>query len=155
MLLTQLTNAIHIPYSPRFLIAVVEPYVQELLNQNISRKFPTAIMILDFYSILLTLITYMLAVLNSIDRRADITSSNSVPSSYLIPLYIAGSYFAIREIVQILSFIHLGLIFASWFKRTTNWMEISLIIQIIFWTVVMDTGAFTLEFFQAGTALTL
>lgn len=112
-------------------------------------------MILDFYSILLTLITFILAVINSIDRRSDSTVSDSVPLSLLIPLYIAGSYFAIREIVQILSFIHLGLIFASWFKRTTNWMEIFLIIQVVFWTVVMDTGTMSLELFQAGTAMTL
>ncbi len=112
-------------------------------------------MILDFYSILATLITYIFAVINSIDRRADDNSSNSVPAVLLFPLYLAGTYFAIREIVQILSFIHLGLVFTSWFRRTTNWMEIFLIIQVLFWAIIMHTGALSLEFFQTGTALTL
>mmetsp|Transcript_19907 Transcript_19907/g.29820 ORF Transcript_19907/g.29820 Transcript_19907/m.29820 type:complete len:626 (-) Transcript_19907:125-2002(-) len=136
-------------------IAVVEPYVQGLLNENISKRFPTAIMMLDFYAIVATLATFMIAVINSIDRRSDDDSNDSIPMLLLHPLYIVGAYFAVREFVQILSFIHLGLFFSSWFKRGTNWIEISFIVQVIFWTVVMETGAMSLNFFQTGTTITL
>lgn len=163
-------------------VAVVEPYVQQLLNQKISQRFPTAIMMLDFYAIVALLVTYMIAVINCIDRRSDymnissmynnesneLNESNALnalnevnemndssPLLLLLPLYIVGAYFAVRECVQILSFIHLGLFFTSWFQRGTNWMEISLIVQVFFWTVVMETGAMSLEFFQTGTTITL
>jgi hypothetical protein len=135
--------------------AVVEPFVQELLNEKISKRFPTAIMILDFYSIVITLVTYIICVIESIDRRAENGTDDSMSMLSLLPLYIAGGYFAAREFIQILSFIHLGLFFSSWFKRATNWIEISLIVQVIFWTAVMEMGALTLDLFQTGTAITL
>ena len=139
-----------------FWAAVVEPFVQELLNEKISKRFPTAIMILDFYSIVITLVAYILAVIESINRRADNQYLDaSVPFLYLLPLYFVGVYFLLRECIQILSFLHLGLFLSSWLKRPTNWMEISLIFLIIFWTTVMERGALSIDFFQAGTSITL
>lgn len=55
-----------------YTVAVVKPFVQELLNEKISKRFPTAIMILDFYSIVITLVAYIVTVIESIDRRSDI-----------------------------------------------------------------------------------
>ena len=133
---------------------MVEPYVQEQLNIKISKKFPTAIMILDFYMIVITLGTFIKAVIDSIDNRAE-NSNGSDSKPILIFLYITCIYLAVREFVQVLSFIHLGLFFSSWFKRATNWMEISLIIQVLFWTIVIETGIMSMDHFRTGTAITL
>lgn len=134
---------------------MVEPFVQEILNKKISQRLPTAITILDFYCIVVTLVTYIFAVTDSIDRQSDIGTNGSVRLELLLPLYVAGGYFAIREFMQIISFIHLGLFFGLWFKRVTNWVEVFLIVQIIFWTFIMDMGTMPIKFFQTGTAITL
>lgn len=139
----------------QFYKAVVEPFVQELLNEKISERLPTAITILDFYLIVSTLIFYMFSVTDSIDRRSDDSDNKGVPFELLLPLYVTGGYFAIREFMQMISFIHLGLFFSSWFKRATNWMEISVIVQIFFWTVEMEIESMPLNFFQIGTSITL
>jgi len=64
--------------------AVVHPKVQELLNDKISRKIPTAVMMLDFSALLSVVITFGYVVIESIDLRADDTSTDDgVKSSKL------------------------------------------------------------------------
>jgi len=55
--------------------------------------------------------------------------------------------------IQVLSFIHLGL-FSVWFRRGTNWIEIGLIVLILFWAVVLSQGVMALDTFRTTAALT-
>jgi len=74
---------------------------------------------------------------------------------YVLPtafMYLSAIYFALRELVQVLSFIHLGL-FSVWFRRGTNWLEIGLIVLILFWAVVLNTGVMPLDAFRTCAAL--
>jgi hypothetical protein len=69
---------------PKWLLekAVVHPKVQELLNDKISRRFPTAVMMIDFYAISTVLISFAFLVIEAIDIRADETlEENGVKSS--------------------------------------------------------------------------
>jgi hypothetical protein len=67
-------------------------------------------------------------------------------------MYLCVIYFALREFVQVLSFIHLGL-FSVWFRRGTNWLEIGLIVLILFWAIIFDTGAMKVDALRTWTAL--
>ena len=77
-------------------------------------------------------------------------SNNNHPTA---PLYLCATYFALRELIQVLSFIHLGL-FSVWARRGTNWLEIGLIVLILFWAVVLNNGVMPLSTFRTCVALT-
>ena len=135
--------------------AVVNPVVQELLNESMSKKrFPTMILMLDFYALLAILITYSFAVIDSIDRRSDDEKDNTVPMSLLFPLYLSGAYIFVREVAQALSFMHLGL-FHTWIIRASNWIDLLLIALVLFWTIIMDTGALHIDVFRTGASVTV
>ncbi len=61
--------------------AAVHPKVQESLNDKISKRFPTAIMMIDFYALVTVLLSFSTLAIESIDRRDDITMDDAVPSS--------------------------------------------------------------------------
>ncbi len=68
---------------PKWMIdkAAVHPKVQESLNDKISKRFPTAIMMIDFYALVTVLLSFSTLAIESIDRRDDITVEDGVPSS--------------------------------------------------------------------------
>ena len=68
---------------PKWMVdrAVVHPKVQESLNDKISKKFPTAIMMIDCYALLTVLFAFTKLTIGSIDRRTDPDLENAVPSS--------------------------------------------------------------------------
>lgn len=68
---------------PKWMVdrAVVHPKVQESLNDKISKKFPTAIMMIDCYALLTVLFVFTKLTIGSIDRRTDPDLENAVPSS--------------------------------------------------------------------------
>jgi len=141
---------------PKWMVdrAVVHPKVQESLNDKISKKFPTAIMMIDCYALLTVLFVFTKLTIGSIDRRTDPDLENAVPSSKVAPLYICAVYFLVREVIQLLSFIHLGL-FHVWYKRGSNWLELSLIVILFYWAIVLNTGSMDLESFRTTAAMTL
>lgn len=112
---------------PSWLIdhAVQSPIVQMILNRKISERFPTVIQITDFYSLILIIICYYTAVQRSIQKRNDDnSSSNEIEDKYVVGLFLGGSWFALREIVQIISYINLG-IFHNWFSDPMNLIDVS------------------------------
>jgi hypothetical protein len=91
--------------------AVVMPVVQLLLNDKISQRFPTSILMSDFYVQAMVIIFYSLEVPIAIDRRFDEYSADyeePIETKYLIPLYVGAAYFLLREIIQVLSLISLN-----------------------------------------------
>ena len=135
-------------------IAVINPEVQKVMNEKISQRFPTAVTMLDFVFYLLVIGFFQVAVIGSLRSRYGETTE--FDQRYLIPLYLAASWFLLREIVQALSLASLGL-FKTWLNDPSNWFDILYIFLILFWTVTMSTQAFTTtdhKFFQYGTCLT-
>jgi hypothetical protein len=133
-------------------IAVVNPVVQRILNLKISKQFPTAITLCDFFCYILVIICYQMAVIDSIHDRA--TGEETLNRRLTLFLYIFAVYFIAREFVQAVSLATLGL-FSTWVFDLTNWFDIAYIILILFWTVCIERQALNNNSFQVGAALTL
>jgi hypothetical protein len=133
-------------------LAVVNPVVQRFLNFKIAKPFPTAITIGDFIFYILVIVFYQNAVIASIEERSDVAGS-SLNSNYLVGLYFAAFYFALREFVQAVSLATIGL-FSTWVWDGTNWFDIFYIILIIFWAAVIQRESLELQTFRVGTSLT-
>jgi hypothetical protein len=96
--------------------------VQELLNEKIAQRFPTAILLLDFYVQLLVVIFYTLAVQESANIRFG--GKDSVQNlTFCIPLLLIGAtYFLMREIIQVFSLISLKAL-QIWVYEPGNWLN--------------------------------
>jgi hypothetical protein len=135
--------------------AVVTPIVQKVLNDKISQRFPTAVLMLDLYFICGIILTFSWTVLESIDRRFDPSGKEAtIPSTHLSPLYIGAGYFFIREVVQMLSLLSLGL-FTTWLWDPTNALDVTFIFLVVYWSILMQYGMGDKDQFRTGTALTL
>eukprot|EP00549_Striatella_unipunctata_P010752 CAMPEP_0118690736 /NCGR_PEP_ID=MMETSP0800-20121206/10283_1 /TAXON_ID=210618 ORGANISM="Striatella unipunctata, Strain CCMP2910" /NCGR_SAMPLE_ID=MMETSP0800 /ASSEMBLY_ACC=CAM_ASM_000638 /LENGTH=762 /DNA_ID=CAMNT_0006588423 /DNA_START=46 /DNA_END=2334 /DNA_ORIENTATION=- len=135
--------------------AVVIPVVQALLNEKISQRFPTAVLMLDFYFLCAIIVTFYFTVLESLQLRFDLDPENDALSfAQLSPLYIGAVYFLIREVVQMLSLLSLGL-FQTWLYDPTNWLDAVFIFLVIYWSIIMQSGGGNPEIFRTGAALSL
>jgi ankyrin repeat protein len=132
-------------------IAVINPVVQKVLNEKISQRFPTAVTMLDFVFYLLVIAFFQVAVIGSLGDRYG--GTKVFDQRVLIPLYLAASWFSLREVVQASSLASLGL-FKTWLNDPSNWFDILYIFLILFWTITMSTQALSTEAFQNGTCLT-
>mmetsp|Transcript_6150 Transcript_6150/g.10426 ORF Transcript_6150/g.10426 Transcript_6150/m.10426 type:complete len:853 (-) Transcript_6150:113-2671(-) len=132
--------------------AVINPEVQKVLNEKISQRFPTTVTMLDFVFYLLVIACFQVAVIDNLRERYE-EGTGAFDHRYLIPLYLAASWFLLREIVQALSLASLGL-FRTWLNDPSNWFDILYIFLILFWAVTMSTGAFSSKVFEIGTCLT-
>jgi len=144
---------------PTFLCeqAVVTPHIQEVLNTMVSKRFPTMILMMDFYFIMMIILFFRLAVGESIDIRfADY--GESVNPSYLAVLYIGASYFLSREIIQMWSLVFQRQL-KTWFFDMSNYLDILSSLLVFFWTFEMQTNIFSEyeninDYFRVGTAIT-
>lgn len=135
--------------------AVVMPEVQNLLNEKISRRFPTAIMILDLYVLVMIIVSYFFAVSSTIASWEDGDASNDdIGSGRLLPLYIGGGYFWVRAVVQIISLISLKS-FNIWLYDPNNYLNVAVIFLVLFGTIRMDLGVENIARFRIGAAVTV
>ena len=132
-------------------VAVINPQVQKVLNEKISQRFPTAVTLLDFVFYVLVVAFFQLAVIESLNVRN--TDAIEFDHRLLIPLYLAASWFVLREMVQVISLASLGL-FKTWLNDPINWFDISYFFLIYFWAVVMTSEALNNTLFQFGTCVT-
>eukprot|EP00934_Nitzschia_sp_Nitz4_P000341 Nitzschia sp. Nitz4//scaffold345_size17508//8951//11547//NITZ4_008824-RA/size17508-processed-gene-0.12-mRNA-1//1//CDS//3329548631//341//frame0 len=134
-------------------IAVIMRAVQELLNRKIAQRFPTLILMLDFYAQLMVAVLYCTTTLESVDLRfSDETSDDPrIDLAKLYPLYAGASYFLIREIIQVVSLLSLGAL-RLWIYDPSNWLSIMYVGVIFFWTVNMTTGQLDKDTFRTGAA---
>jgi Ion transport protein len=139
--------------------AVVMPVVQILLNEKISRRFPTVVLMMDFYVIIMTIVSYSYNVVESINRRSSHSSDNdpsidAIPTLQLLPLYLGGAYFTLREIVQIISLIYLKS-FNIWLYDASNYLNVAFVVVVLFWAIRMDTGTGDKNYFRIGAAISV
>jgi hypothetical protein len=137
--------------------AVVIPSVQVLLNDKISQRFPTFVLMCDLVFLILVIIFYSIDVLESIQLRAKETeqSGGMLPVSRLVPLYIGAAIFFLREAIQILSLISLKS-FHIWLCDLSNWLNVVFIVLVTWWAVCMQMGLIeSLDNFRTGTAFTV
>ena len=139
--------------------AVLMRVVQELLNKKIGQRFPTALLLLDLYLQVIVMVSYTLAIRNSITWRfMDYDSSENQQEHKtqqkfcLLGLYLALTYFLFREIVQIIGLVSLK---ASWIwvYEPGNWLNVTYIAVIGTWTILATTGKGDNDVFRNGAAL--
>ena len=139
--------------------AVVMHVVQVLLNEKIAQRFPTLILMLDFYFQIMVVIVYSLSVTQSVDLRfkqmSDTSGSDAsthIELRWSVILYAGASYFLLREIIQVLSLLSLGS-FHVWAYEPSNWLNVVYIGVVYFFTVEMNLGSGDAEVFRIGAAL--
>lgn len=136
--------------------AVVMPVVQTMLNLKISRRFPTGVLMMDFYVIVMIIVIYSYAVVLSIKLRFDVNnkSGDAIDSRKLVMLYCGATYFLIREIVQIISLISLKS-FKIWLYDPSNYLNIAFVFLVLYWTVRMDSGTGDNDWFRVGSTVSV
>jgi len=135
---------------PNFLreVAVVTPLVQEMLNRKISKRFPTMVLILDAYFIILILFSFGFSTkyLDLIvccekypkDSYCCDEKAKTRLQFLVYLLFVGGAYFLLRELVQMISLASLG-IFRTWLFDPTNMLDVISILIVFFWSYVMFT----------------
>ncbi len=119
--------------------AVVNPSVQTMLNEKISQRFPSAVMLLDLYFTCGIIICFSINISTCLTTREYWTREFGISLVNLLPLYFGALYFFFREFIQIMSMSSLGL-FSLWAKDVTNWIDVFFIIILLFWATVMQRG---------------
>jgi hypothetical protein len=105
-------------------VAVVSPHVRNILNKKIVQRFPTAVLMMDGYFLLIIIVFFEIATTANINARFD-NPPTPTPSDSIVPLiilFVGGTYFLLRELVQIISLWSLGSV-SSWFYDPTNWLR--------------------------------
>jgi len=126
--------------------AVIHPAVQTMLNNKISSRFPTMILMLDFYFLAAVIGFFVITSNQSINRRfnkqndGDFTvNGRAVSAALLSPLYLGAIYFSGREITQMISVRHSTTFFA-YALDSENFINLTFIIMTIVCTALMQTG---------------
>jgi hypothetical protein len=152
--------------------AVVTPYVQDVINYQISNRFHTMILMLDLIFIGVTLVSFEKAVgifsnclYNNVETAAVEFFSNCLYNSvatgsqfyiWVALLYMSAFYFCIREVVQMISMASQNM-FKTWLLDTTNILDCTCIIIVFFWTTIMVAHPVWIEgnkeIFRSGTAI--
>ena len=139
-------------------VAVITPTVQKILNSKISSRFPTMILLLDFYFLAATIAAFSFTSRESIDRRFnplnDTLESRSVSVALLSPLYVGALYFLGREVTQMISVRNQTTIFA-YLADSENLVNASFIFLTVYYTILMQTGWGDNERFRIGCAFTI
>ena len=139
-------------------VAVITPTVQKMLNSKISSRFPTMILLLDFYFLAAVIATFSFTSRQSIDRRFnplnETLESKSVSVALLSPMYIGAMYFLGREITQIISVRNQTTIFA-YLLDSENAVNFAFIFLTVYYTILMQTGLGDNERFRVGCAFTI
>jgi hypothetical protein len=129
--------------------------VQELLNDKIAQRFPTLILMLDFYAQMIVVSCYTIAVGDSVEMRFEKPLEPAIAKTYLlVPLYVGVTYFFVREVIQIISLIRLKALHI-WFYEPTNWLNVIYIVLMYCWTIQMTNGRGNKEVFRTGAALSI
>jgi len=134
--------------------AVVMPVVQILLNEKISRRFPTGVLMMDLTMQVMIILQYSFAVVESIKLRfgEDAETNNlKIPIQTLLPLYVGGAYFFVREVVQIISLLSLKS-FNIWLYDPSNYLNVAFVFLVFYWAVRMESGTGDRNYFRIGAA---
>lgn len=142
-------------------VAVVSPHVRNILNKKIIQRFPTSILMMDGYMLMLIIVCFEMATTVHIDHRffdvsdAAANSTSTADSTRMLKiererpdeigevkvqlylLLLGASYFLFREAMQIAALWSLGAV-SSWFYDTTNWLDLAVILLVFYYSILMQ-----------------
>ena len=135
--------------------AVVSQHVRNVLNEKIVRRLPTAILMLDGYFLVVTIVCFGLTTANHIDLRFDSEGTTNDTQIFLAFLFVAATYFLLREVVQIFSLVSLGS-FNAWLWDFTNWLDVAVIFLVFYYAVLMTDNSWGVSdsAFRSGVTFT-
>jgi hypothetical protein len=139
---------------PSWLIdsAITNSYLQNVLNEMITKRFPTAILLIDLYLLILMIVVFWVASSRCISSRDDCGYNQK---NLLVILYSGATYYLFRELSQALSMQALGL-FQRWSSDTKNWLVVVTFFLVYADTAVMQFGLLEDSmWFQTLVSLTL
>lgn len=137
-------------------VAVVSPHVRSILNKKIVQRFPTTILMMDGYMLMLIIICFEMATTVHINYRFSVTDSGNAANAtsfsveetkeakddigelrtQLGLLFLGASYFLFREMIQIAALWSLGSV-TSWFYDLTNWLDVTVILLVFYYSIMM------------------
>mmetsp|Transcript_23112 Transcript_23112/g.47061 ORF Transcript_23112/g.47061 Transcript_23112/m.47061 type:complete len:859 (-) Transcript_23112:40-2616(-) len=136
--------------------AVISDHIQDILNHKIVMRFPTMILLLDFFFLVLSIVFFEITTLVSIDHFFTVDTDEPLPptnTGYIFMTLICAGYFLLREIVQMISLLALGNI-SSMFSDPSNWLDFTRIFFLVYFGGVMLTrNPMDPEMFRSGTAI--
>ena len=155
--------------------AVISDHIIDILNRKIVQRLPTMILILDFAFLMFGIILFELTTGQAIDYFFDPDCYDSAQnpgfdngdstgaectkagpnSSAIIVIVVGGTYFLLRELIQVISLVALGNI-SSWVWDMGNWLDVALIFLMFYFSAVMLSLAPLLspDAFRNGAAIT-
>lgn len=122
-------------------IAVISDHIQNILNHKIAQRFPTMLLISEFVFLIMAIVVFEVTTSQTIDYIfGDGGDSRKDPAikELVSLLFLAGFYFLVRELIQIVSLATLGN-GGSWFTDMGNWLDVTLIALIFYFGGVMLT----------------
>jgi hypothetical protein len=96
---------------------------------------------LDGIMLVTMIVCFEVATTRFVDFLVDVdgTVENTDLRSPLVMLYITAAYFFLRELIQVIASLALG-IFRSWLYDTTNWLDVLVIALVTHFTTNMALG---------------
>lgn len=121
-------------------------------------RFPTMILLLDFFFLILCIILFEITTGETIDYLFTRDTAEPYPETSTILIIftmVCGAYFLFREVVQIVSLLALGN-FSAWIWDMGNWLDVCVILLVFFFCSIMLTGEpiQSEEVFRSGVAIT-
>ncbi|KAL7551087.1 hypothetical protein ACHAWF_014305 [Thalassiosira exigua] len=124
-------------------VAVIRPTVQTMLNAKISLRFPTMILMLDFYFLLGAIGGCSITADESLSRRFNplntTNASRSVSGALLSLLYIRVLYFFVWEVRQMI-LVRSQTTFFAYLSDPENMVNLAFIFMTMSYTIIMQTG---------------
>jgi hypothetical protein len=139
-------------------VAVIAPEVQTMLNDKVSSRFPTMILLLDSYFLAAVIAVFSYASRQSMEQRFnpknESLESRSVNFALLSPLYIGALYFLGREMTQMIS-VRKQTTIVSYLFDPENIRNLVFIFLTVYYTILMNTGLGNDDRFRVGCAFTI
>lgn len=135
--------------------AVVSSHVRNVVNEKIVKRFPTSILLMDGYMLMIVIICFAVTTKNHIDLRFDRENYQDTTQAALVFLFIGAIYFIFRELVQIVSLASIGSLNAYW-KDLSNWLDFAVFILVLNYACLMASHASVIsdDVFRTGVAFT-
>lgn len=138
--------------------AVLHPTIQHMLNRKISHRFPTMILVLDFYLNIAIIACFSMVSFKSAELRSDPNNttmeSKAVDSPLIVIIYFGAVYFLLREISQAVSVkLQKGIVY--YIHDPENIVNLSFIFLTFTFTMVIANGWGSDDLFHGGSAIAI
>jgi flagellar basal body-associated protein FliL len=129
--------------------AILNRTIQVMMKNKIKGRFPTTLLMLDFFTQVMVIYFYQALVVRSIELRQPATTEID-QSLQVLPLYVGAAYFGIRELVQIGSVFIARKSIVLFF---TDLLDMMYVAVVVYWAYEIQNAKQELRDFQIGAAL--